>query len=114
MSLLDDARRAVRVSDETFDDEIRGHVRAALYDMRRAGVREHLLDPSRLSPLAHEAVMLWTKANFGYDNPESERFMSSYRQTLCDLLNSSANECDVEDGAYDRMQAYADGLLSEI
>ena len=92
MALLDDAGLAVRVSDDTFDAEIMTIVNAALMDMRRAAVREELLDPASLSALPKMAAMSYLRANFGYDNPEADRFMASYRQTLADLLNSCANE----------------------
>lgn len=94
MSLIDDVKLALRVSEDDFDDEVLGLMRAALMDMRRTGVREELLDPVSPSPLAKMAVIQYCKANFGYDNPEADRFMASYRQTVADLLNSSSNECD--------------------
>jgi len=97
MSLLDDARLWTRVTDEVFDPELRGLIAAALTDMRRTGVREHLLEPGALYPLAKQAVMLYVKAMFGYDNSESTKFMQAYHQTVADLLNSAANMCADED-----------------
>ena len=93
MSLLDEVRLATRTSSDAFDAELLALVAAALSDMRRAGVREELLEPARLAPMAKSAVLCYVKASFGYDNSEALRFMASYRQTLADLLNSSANMC---------------------
>jgi len=106
MSLLDDARLWTRVTDEVFDPELRGLIAAALTDMRRTGVREVLLDPSAPAPLARQAVMLYVKAMFGYDNSEATRFMDAYRQTVSDLLNSAANMCADEDDDAD-VEGYA-------
>ena len=92
MSIIDDARMWVRTTSMATDPEIVDNVAAALSDMRRVGVRESLLDPVAPDPLAKIAVNMYVKANYGYDNPEAERFMASYRQTVADLLNSDANE----------------------
>lgn len=97
MSLLDDVRRATRTVSNEMDEELKDLIAAALSDMRRTGVRESLLDPSSLDPLPKMAVILYAKANYGYDNAEAERFMASYRQTVADLLNGDENECADED-----------------
>lgn len=97
MSLLDDVRRATRTVSTEMDEELLDHIAAALSDMRRAGVREDLLTPPSLHPMAKEAVMLYTKAQYGYDDPEAQRFLDSYRQTVTDLLNSAHNECSDDD-----------------
>ena len=102
----------VRVSGDAFDAEIKANVAAAMSDMRRAGVRESLLDPAALHPLAWSAVTLYLKARFGYDNPEAPRFMESYRQVVTDLLNSAANECADEDE--DRISTYASSVMSAL
>ena len=79
------------------DDELIDHLAAALSDLRRAGVREGLLEPSSLHPMAKEAVLLYVKAHYGYDNPEAQRFIDSYDATVNKLLNSSHNECADDD-----------------
>lgn len=114
MALLDDVKLALRVSSDAFDAEIAGLVAAALTDMRRTGVREELLDPTSLSHLPKQAVTLYAKALFGYDNPEADRFMLSYRQTVADLLNSSANERDDSSETYGSVASYADSLLDAL
>lgn len=96
MSLLDDVRMAVRTVTDATDDELLDHIAAALSDLRRVGVREELLEPSSLHPLAKEAVVLYTKAAYGYDNPEAQRFLDSYDRTVHGLLNSAHNECSAD------------------
>ena len=91
MSLYDDAKRALHIATDYYDDEVRGLVDAAVADMRRVGVRDELLHPSDPDPLVRAATCSYCKANFGYDNPEADRFMQSYRETVVSLLNSDAN-----------------------
>lgn len=93
MSLIDDVRDSTRTVTTKMDGEIISHVAAALSDMRRAGVREELLDPDALHPMVKEAVFLYTKAHYGYDNSEAQRFLDSYTSTVSALLNSDHNEC---------------------
>lgn len=114
MALLDEVRTWLRVSADVYDAEIATLIESALTDMRRVGVREELLDPDSLYPLAKKAVMVYAKAQFGFDNKEADRFMLSYQQTVADLLNSSANEMDEESETYSRVASYADGLLDAI
>lgn len=92
MALLDEMRMRLRVASEITDPEIEGEIYAAVADMRRCGVKEHLLDMENPSPLVKHAIALYCKAYYGFDNPEREQFVLAYERTLCDLLNSKANE----------------------
>lgn len=90
MALLDEMRTRLRVTTTLTDDEIEGEIYAAIADMRRCGVKDSLLDDP--SPLVKHAIALYCKAYYGYDNNEREQFVIAYERTLCDLLNSKANE----------------------
>jgi hypothetical protein len=100
VALVDDIRKALRVTSEAFDGEIAMLVGAALYDMERAGVNPALLeedDEGELeNPFVKTAVYAYCKAHFGYDNPEASRFDDSYRRIVCDLMNSSENIAAIE------------------
>lgn len=66
--------RAVRVSEtETSTEEITGLIEAAAADLSRQGVDTIDLD----DPLTKQAVKLYCKAHYGYDN-NTERFDSAY------------------------------------
>lgn len=94
-TLMDDMRLVLMVTGSMRDPEIRMLVDAALADMRRVGVRDSLLDDEdALPPLVKQAVACYCKSRFGFDNPDFERFDASYRQIVCDLLNSPANEAE--------------------
>lgn len=88
MALLDEVKVALRVTSSAMDDEINNLINAALADMSRVGVADSMLDEDSMDALAKMAVMLYTKAHFGYDNDEASRFDESYRQVVVDMLNS--------------------------
>jgi hypothetical protein len=94
VSLLDDARVAVRVTSTATDSELQMWVDAAIADMRRCGVRDELLDEESetFDPMVRSAVVCYVKANYGFDNAEAPRFTSTYKSILAALLNSKANE----------------------
>lgn len=108
MSLLDDVKVAVRVSEGTddYDDELQDLIDAALADLTRVGIKPDLLDEDEPAPLVKQAVKLYSKGHFGFDNDERSDFLDSYERVVVDLLNSSANiaasrtsmaDCVIED-----------------
>lgn len=91
MALRDDIKTSLRVSSDKVDAEVDALIFAAFADMRRVGVGESLLDEADPHPLVRMAVMCYAKASFGYDNSEAPRFQESYRQIVCDLMNSKGS-----------------------
>ena len=94
MALLDDIKVALRVTTNAMDNEVTTLMNAALYDMRRVGVDPGLLtlsDGNLENAFVKQAVTVYCKAHFGYDNAEAYRLDESYRRIVCDLMNSSAN-----------------------
>ncbi len=99
MALLDEARVHLRIMSEETDAEIETHIAAALRDMRRLGVREELLNENgTMDPLAKQAVFMYCKAHYGYDNSEAVRFSDDYRMTVTALMHSDACDEDDEEG----------------
>lgn len=93
MALLDDMRMRLRVTSTATDEEIDGEIFAAIADMRRCGVKDALLEAENPSPLVKHAIAMYCRAYYGYDNAnERPQFIAAYERTLCDLLNSKANE----------------------
>ena len=93
MALIDDVKVSLRVVSEMTDVEVQGLVDAATQDMRRVGVRGELLDAEKPNPLAKCAVLMFCKANYGFDNNDSDRYWQRYHWAVNALMNSSANEC---------------------
>ena len=79
MALLDEAKKAVRISaaQTAFDDEIQGLIDAARADLKLSGVWATKVEDDT-DPLIKRAVFVYVKANFGLDNPDAIRFQASY------------------------------------
>lgn len=80
--MLASVKLALRVSHDHMDDEIEGLIAAAQADLTFSGVQAYPENET----LIKRAVITYCKANFGYDNPEAERFERSYgllKQSLC-------------------------------
>lgn len=73
--MIEDVKKALRVSNMAFDDEIQDLIDAAKMDLRLAGV---FFLNENADALIKRAIITYCKANFGYDNPEAERFQESY------------------------------------
>lgn len=100
MSLLNEIKVRLRIpSDvEEFDTEVTALIAAGKRELVRVGVSEALLGEDDMDPLAKEAVALFCKSRFGYDNDEASRFESSFRQTVIDLVNAPTRYRETEDG----------------
>lgn len=91
MALLDDIKTTLRIKSSAYDSEVQMHIDAAIADMRRVGINDELLNEDNMAALPKQAVAMFVKARFGYDNDEASRFEEAYRRTVIDLLNSTAN-----------------------
>lgn len=100
--MLPSVKVACRATSELFDPEIAACIQAALADMLRMGVSEACFEEdSQYHPLVLQAVIVYSKAHFGQDNPNAEMdyFRESYDRTVISLMNSAANSAadDAED-----------------
>lgn len=87
MALLDDVKLALRVSSASLNTEITDLINAAEEDLQITAIDEALYDET--SPLIKHAIVAYVKANFGYNNPEAERFMATYENLKRTLALSS-------------------------
>lgn len=78
--MLADVKQALRISasNTAFDTEVQGLIDAARLDLKQAGVSDVLVDATEPDALIKRAIITYAKANFGYDNPEAERFNDAY------------------------------------
>ena len=76
MALLDDVKKALRISTTTtgFDGEVQDLIDAAKIDLSLSGV----LAVDETDQLIKRAITTYVKAFFGYDNPDADRFAKSY------------------------------------
>jgi uncharacterized phage protein (predicted DNA packaging) len=76
MALLNDVKLSLRISNTAYDTEITDLIAAAAMDLELTGVDGDTIDSQDL--LIKRAIMLYVKANFGYNNPDAERLQKSY------------------------------------
>lgn len=98
MALLDDAKLAVRISQSStaFDSEIEDLIDQARADMVLCGVTQEKADDDT-DPLIKRAILVYCKANFGWNNPDAARLQSSYESirnhlTLSPEYNGGADD----------------------
>lgn len=77
--LLDDIRRDLRLSTTAFDDEVNALIVAAMKDLEVSGVSTEVLAEPLPAPLVRLAITVYCKAHFGLDNPDTERYLESFR-----------------------------------
>lgn len=95
--MLNKLRKELRVKSDVFDDEIEDLIAAAKADLRIAGVNidktvtetytpepteenpePEPVDVEVMDPLIKRAIILYGKANFGWNNSDAERFQGAY------------------------------------
>ena len=77
--MLDKVKNALRVKTNVFDIEISNLIEACQAAMSLAKIRESTSDP-----LIVRAIILYAKANFGYDS-NAERYREVYKDLKCML-----------------------------
>lgn len=75
-AILTSAKLALRVTGTTFDDEIQGLIDACKSDLEESGIQK-ILDTDYLTKMA---ILVYCKANFGYDNPDAAKLTESYEK----------------------------------
>jgi uncharacterized phage protein (predicted DNA packaging) len=75
--MLQDVKDALRVNGADLDTEINDLIEAAKADLILSGVSKYKVVDTE--PLIKQAIILYCKAHFGYDDPKiAERFEQSY------------------------------------
>lgn len=100
MALIDDIKVAVRLSsnDEGLVGELEDLMGAALLDLKTSGIREEFLDPNQdLDLLIKAAVKLYVKTNWGFDNPDSEKFRAAYFELKAQLALTTEYRKEIAD-----------------
>ncbi|MGJ9383232.1 head-tail connector protein [Salipaludibacillus sp. CF4.18] len=77
--MIEKVKTNLRISSSVFDaDEIQELIDSARDDLKLAGVSPEKADAEYPDSLIKRAIITYCKANFGYDNPDAERFEQSY------------------------------------
>lgn len=89
MALLDDVKKACRVTTDTFDDELTDLIAAAFGDMGITDINESLLTED-CPPVVKRAVLTYCKMNFGQvEDGFYDRLKASYDEQKAQMLMSS-------------------------
>lgn len=97
MSIINNVKTALRISNTAFDSEINDLISAAQSDLALSGVNVNktvtetfIPEPTDeepepqpieievLDPLIKRAITIYVKAHFGWNNPDSERLQQAY------------------------------------
>lgn len=74
--MLEKIKLALRIDDDSLDEEIQDSINAAIADLKLSGVLENKLDET--DPLIIRAVKTFCKYEFCTDDKESERYKNAY------------------------------------
>ncbi len=80
MAILDDAKLALRISsaNTAYDSEVADLIAAAQEDLVESGVAGTVAKAADPVTLIKRAIITYVKANFGWNNPDSDRLKMSY------------------------------------
>lgn len=80
MSLIGEVKVANRITSDDLgiETELDGLIDAAKQDLIIAGVDETKVNTLEVDPLIKRAIIIYTKAHFGFDNPDYERLERAY------------------------------------
>lgn len=88
MAMLDDIKNVLRVSGTDFDVELNDLIESARQELLLAGVHTALAN-SNSDALVKKAIMVYCKAEFGFDNQEADRFRKAFDSLKQHLTLSS-------------------------
>jgi outer membrane cobalamin receptor len=82
LTILNDIKTTLRVSNTVYDGEISDLIEAAKTDLTNVNInvdKKVTVDSVEvIDPLLKRAIILYCKANFGLNNPDAERLQKSY------------------------------------
>jgi len=86
---LAECRAALGVTDNYFDGQINLAIAAARVKMRLGGITEAKAN-DETDPLVMVAIISYVKGTVGNDNPDAERYLSSFESMVTQMkLNDS-------------------------
>lgn len=91
-----EVRRYLRINHDRFDNEIADLINSARADLLLGGILPEKVE-DRADALIKRAIVSYVKAEFGFDNPDAEKYRSSYEMIKRHLQLS--NEYTVTKGA---------------
>ena len=87
MALIDDVKQSLRLSTTAYDTEVSDLIDECKADLKLSGVLEAAIVDT--DPMIKRAIKTYTKANFGFDNPDAEKLLESYKMLKIHLCLST-------------------------
>lgn len=96
--LIDDVKQTLRISSTALDTEVNDIIESAKNDLILSGILksktvEDVIDG--YDSLVKRAIILYTKANFGLDNADSEKYQKAYDSLKTHLVLSQEYTVEV-------------------
>lgn len=91
--MLNKVKMALRINNDAYNDEIAGLIEACKKELELAGIASSNIDND--DAIIAQTIISYCKGNFGYDNPDAERYLKSYESLkifLCLNYKSPINE----------------------
>lgn len=79
--MLGKVKLALRINNSAYDNEITDLINTCKKELELAGIASSKLESSNnnsYDEMITQAIILYCKANFGFDNDEAERYSKSY------------------------------------
>lgn len=110
IALISAVRTALRVSSTVYDNEIEDIIDAAVVDLMLSGVSAAAAGATDPAPLIKRAIIVYAQAQFGLDNPDSEKYMASFRSLETHLALSAEYQQAATTGITGDIAAMSDEL----
>jgi len=86
--MIEDVKIALRIASNAYDSEITDLIAACRADLQLAGIIPDKANADT-DPLIKRCIITYVKAEFGYDNAESEKYKASYEMLKRHLMLSN-------------------------
>ena len=74
--MLEEVKSALRISNSAYDKEIKNLIDACKLDLVTSGVASSYFSKDTFGALIKQAIILYCKAQFGYDNQDALKELS--------------------------------------
>nr|DAL10369.1 MAG TPA_asm: head to tail adaptor [Caudoviricetes sp.] len=74
--MLEKIKLDLRINNSFYDDEIKDLIEACKLDLKISGIASSLIKDD--DPLIIQAIKIYCKAHFGFDNSDSEKLKENY------------------------------------
>lgn len=74
--MLSKVKLALRINNDAFDSEINDLIKACKKELELSGIASSNITDE--DDMLIQAIIMYCKGNFGFDNSEAERYINSY------------------------------------